>query len=197
MAEQKCDNCNNYECAWHVKFEPVPGWKAKPTRIMSCGVAIESYAIKDCPEFILNPRAKHIERTAPCCEECNSITKMLCLAKNGTCKDFQNWKQGKRKPCVAIKDSDVERLWHNGGTLKSMSQELNCDEQTIIAAKKRLGLSGNLKPKSVYRVVNSDGKEVSRGTAKHCTEIVGVSEPTFRKMLLDASVKNGLRAEVV
>lgn len=200
MAEQKCCSCSNYECSWRVRFEPVEGWKAKPTKLsIGHGQFIDSYAIKDCPEFIQNQlnHANRAERTAPCCEACNSISKKLCMAKNGTCRTFQKWEESGRKPRVTIKDSDVERLFYAGGTIDSMARELNCDASTIQDAKRRLGLKGNMKKRPEYRIIGSDGKELARGTAKHCYGIAGISEPTFRRLLRGQSNKNGLRAEAL
>lgn len=60
---QKCWTCANAYggCSWtaldkktnKVKFEPVPGWDAKPTRRRLCGKTImESYDIHDCPQYV-------------------------------------------------------------------------------------------------------------------------------------------------
>lgn len=59
---QKCWTCENAMggCSWtaidpetgKVKFDPVPGWDATPTRRRLCGKTImESYAIHDCPQY--------------------------------------------------------------------------------------------------------------------------------------------------
>ena len=57
-----CEHCKKYAggCSWtdldektgRTKFEPVKGWKAKPTRKVSNGQIIHSYDIKYCPEFV-------------------------------------------------------------------------------------------------------------------------------------------------
>lgn len=60
---QKCWTCENATggCSWtefdtetgKIKFEPVPGWDATPTRRRLCGKTImESYAIHDCPKYV-------------------------------------------------------------------------------------------------------------------------------------------------
>lgn len=60
---QKCWTCENATggCSWtaidqktgKVKFEPVPGWDATPTRRRLCGKTImESYEIHDCPQYV-------------------------------------------------------------------------------------------------------------------------------------------------
>ena len=48
-----CQYCFNFNCSWHIRFEPVKGWKATPTAIPTTkGNAINSYAVKNCPQFI-------------------------------------------------------------------------------------------------------------------------------------------------
>lgn len=58
--EQKCSTCKKYAggCNWtdydpetgRTKFQPVEGWHAVPTKIISCGEVIDSFHIIDCPE---------------------------------------------------------------------------------------------------------------------------------------------------
>lgn len=60
---QKCWTCANAlgGCSWtsidqktdKVRFEPVPGWDAKPTsRSVNGETMMESYAIHDCPQYV-------------------------------------------------------------------------------------------------------------------------------------------------
>lgn len=60
---QKCWTCENAtgKCSWtefdsetgKIKFQPVPGWDAKPTRRRLCGKTImESYEVRDCPQYV-------------------------------------------------------------------------------------------------------------------------------------------------
>ena len=55
----KCWECEwaggkNGKCPWATKFEPVPGWKAIPTKILvSDRQKIDSFIVVECPEFEL------------------------------------------------------------------------------------------------------------------------------------------------
>lgn len=50
------------KCPWANKFQPVPGWKAVPTKITiaerKCGY-IESFAVSECPLYELMGEFKH------------------------------------------------------------------------------------------------------------------------------------------
>ena len=52
-------------CSWSKDFTPVEGWNAKPTKI-SCAESptgyIESYRVKECPEFELLETVKYDEK---------------------------------------------------------------------------------------------------------------------------------------
>lgn len=58
---QLCWECEKAggKCSWSRSFIPVPGWNAKPTRVLSYTMGngekvkyyIDSYEIHDCPEF--------------------------------------------------------------------------------------------------------------------------------------------------
>lgn len=66
-SEQKCDTCQHAApspakglgCPWSIRYEPVPGWDATPTRIanqrgsarFSQDGYMDSYAIRDCPLY--------------------------------------------------------------------------------------------------------------------------------------------------
>ena len=45
------------KCPWATKFEPVPGWKATPTKVMAAKLSahetIDSFIVHECPEFQL------------------------------------------------------------------------------------------------------------------------------------------------
>ena len=43
------------ECPWSANFEPVPGWDAEPTLIMSESQPIPSFHVKSCPLFEPDP----------------------------------------------------------------------------------------------------------------------------------------------
>lgn len=70
--EQKCWTCKKYAggCSWTrsnddgVQFVPVDGWDASPSVRYGCGRrALESYEIRDCPEYEQDPpRAKEEKR---------------------------------------------------------------------------------------------------------------------------------------
>ena len=52
---QKCWNCKNVYggCSWSRSFIPVKGWTAKKVHLEGLNKRIlESYAIRDCPEFV-------------------------------------------------------------------------------------------------------------------------------------------------
>lgn len=139
MTEQKCCSCGNYECSWHLKFEPVPGWTAKEVPWNGS----TTFAISDCPEFRPS-RANLNDRIAPCCEKCNSVTKNLCKVKNGTCRAFQMWQSGEKANYVDI-DAEVKRLFAEGHSVANMSEILNCSEEKISGVRKRLGIVGRAK----------------------------------------------------
>ena len=49
-------DCKGRGCPWSERFEPVPGWEAEPTRIVSYFEAgkphiVDSYHVKKCPMF--------------------------------------------------------------------------------------------------------------------------------------------------
>lgn len=147
---QKCNNCNNYECSWHVRFEPVPGWTAKPTKLnVGDGKFTDSYEIIDCPEFILNQRAKQkeeITRTAPCCMVCSSTTRNLCIAKNGTCLDFVRQADVRSSPLSH--DKAIKYLVGKGHTNAEIAEMLDICTATVTRAKQRLDIVGRSKPVS-------------------------------------------------
>ena len=50
-------------CSWSRDFEPVPGWKAVPTKIYGKARSddnrrIDSFAVYECPEFVPDERCE-------------------------------------------------------------------------------------------------------------------------------------------
>ena len=52
-AETLCWSCQRAvkECPWSANFEPVEGWVAEPTKIMSSHYPIDSFFVKECPLY--------------------------------------------------------------------------------------------------------------------------------------------------
>lgn len=71
-------------CSWSKDFTPVPGWKAKPTKLVRYveatrkKVYTDSYAIQECPEFEI---AKEFKDRVVLCSECNYYRGNGCLNK--------------------------------------------------------------------------------------------------------------------
>lgn len=42
---------NGHGCPWSRKFEPVPGWNAKPVTVGAGAYTVDTYQIRDCPLF--------------------------------------------------------------------------------------------------------------------------------------------------
>ena len=64
-----CFDCKNavpdnagHGCPWSRKFEPVPGWTAKPVKVGAGNYANDTYCITECPLFDPDDREKDEER---------------------------------------------------------------------------------------------------------------------------------------
>lgn len=51
---QKCWTCKNAcgGCSWSREFKPVDGWTAEPAILVFDGEKVDTYKIKDCPEYV-------------------------------------------------------------------------------------------------------------------------------------------------
>lgn len=50
-----CFGCQNAvgKCSWSARFEPVPGWDAKPTEIKTVGgQTCSSFLVRACPQYV-------------------------------------------------------------------------------------------------------------------------------------------------
>ena len=68
---QPCWTCTKYlgGCPWSARFQPVPGWKAKPVkrRAMphSAKEYVDTYDIKSCPMYVSDGSREPEERGCP------------------------------------------------------------------------------------------------------------------------------------
>lgn len=52
MMNSLCQECFNFDCPWHKRFDVVEGWTATPTTVKGIdGRRIGSYCVYECPLF--------------------------------------------------------------------------------------------------------------------------------------------------
>lgn len=104
------------KCPWASKFEPVPGWKAIPTKIDGNGRSYNSFDVYECPLFELMHEIKE------------GIVSRI----------------GKRPPKINIKNrktvyGKMVKMRSEGATLDEIADCLYCDTATVRKILKRMG----------------------------------------------------------